>query len=51
MSSPTEYLEIIHNNPFAFSKVFYIFFSELEPIENNVLLSYLLLPLVLYPAS
>ncbi|WOF16292.1 hypothetical protein F1737_05975 [Methanoplanus sp. FWC-SCC4] len=41
----------LYNNPFVFGKVIHTFFKSLDKKENGQLLSYLVLPLVLYPSS
>lgn len=47
MTAAIEHLEVIHNNPFIFSTALTEFYSELGAIKNNILLAYLVLPLVL----
>lgn len=43
--------ETIHNNPFILAPLFPAFYSSYSSRENDLLLSYLVLPLVLYPKS
>lgn len=42
---------IIHNNPFILASLFELFYASLPKKPKNILLSYLVLPLVLYPPS
>jgi len=51
MSSMINHLKILYNNPFIFSYILYCFYKELPQKSNNLLLSYLVFPLSLYPAS
>lgn len=44
-------ISLIYNNPFIFSPIFVEFYSNTSRIEKNILLSYLVLPLVLYRPS
>lgn len=51
MSKPVEYIDSLYNNPFLFTPVFSDFYASLDWKPNNLLLGYLVLPLVLYPSS
>lgn len=51
MTRAIESLGIIHNNPFILAPLFLTFYKNISPRPQNQLLSYLVLPLVLYPAS
>lgn len=51
MSNAVRYLGTLYSNPFIFGPVFHSFYKSLSKKDNSVLLSYLVLPLVLYPAS
>lgn len=51
MSKAIKYLGTLYNNPFIFGHVLYTFYKALSEKDNSVLLSYLVLPLTLYPAS
>jgi len=51
MSNAIQSFAVIHNNPFIFGPLFPSFYASLGEKQNSVLLSYLVLPLVLYPAS
>ena len=47
MSNAIQNFEIIYNNPFILTPLFHSFYKEISGKPKNVLLSYLLLPLVL----
>jgi hypothetical protein len=51
MSNAIESYAIIHNNPFILTPLFEVFYDSVPRKPKNILLSYLVLPLVLYPAS
>jgi len=51
MSKYTENLYTIHNNIFVLTPLFIEFYSNLQVTPKNILLSYLVLPLVLYEQS
>src|SRR5687768_12968161 len=51
MNNPIDSYAIIHNNPFTLAPLFGEFYSSVTPVPKNFLLSYLVLPLVLYPTS
>ena len=51
MPNAISHLESIYNNPFVFSSIIYHFFSNIALKDKNILLSYLVLPLVLYPET
>jgi len=51
MSTAIDSYTIIHNNPFILSPLFELFYASLPKKPKNILLSYLVLPLVLYPPS
>ena len=51
MSKAIQYLGTLYNNPFIFGHVLHTFYKALSEKNNGVLLSYLILPLTLYPAS
>lgn len=42
---------VIHNNPFILAPLLELFYEPLPKKPKNILLSYLVLPLVLYPPS
>lgn len=44
----SDHLYILHRTPFALAPVIHSFYQEWEPIENDILLSYLILPIVTY---
>ena len=44
---PLDHLHTLHNNPFLLEPVFPVFFEEVGPNRDNILLSYLVLPLIL----
>lgn len=46
----SDHLYALHRNPFALAPVIQSFYLEWTSIEKDVLLSYLILPLVTYPA-
>ncbi len=45
----SDHLYTLHRNPFALAPVIQNFYLEWAPIEKDLLLSYLILPLVTYP--
>lgn len=51
MSEAIRHLSILYSNPFIFSPVLFSFYNEIKNIDRNILLSYLILPLSLYPES
>jgi len=51
MSNAIQSLRILHNNPFIFAPLFSPFYKSLGEKPKSFLLSYLVLPLVLYPKS
>jgi hypothetical protein len=51
MNNAIDSYSVIHNNPFTLAPLFREFYSSLPPAPKNLLLSYLVLPLVLYPES
>ena len=51
MSKAIQYLGTLYNNPFIFGHALHAFYKGLSEKNNGVLLSYLVLPLTLYPAS
>lgn len=51
MSNAIDSYTVIHNNPFILAPLFELFYASLPKKPKNILLSYLVLPLVLYPPS
>lgn len=51
MSNAIGSYAVIHNNPFILAPLFELFYASLPKKPKNILLSYLVLPLVLYPPS
>lgn len=51
MSKYVDSVYKINNNIFIFTPLFVVFYKNLQPNPKNLLLSYLVLPLVLYKAS
>lgn len=51
MSKYVESIYKLHNNIFIFTPLFLVFYKNLKPSSKNLLLSYLVLPLVLYKTS
>lgn len=51
MSNAIQSLGVLHNNPFIFAPLFSPFYKSLGEKPKSFLLSYLVLPLVLYPKS
>jgi hypothetical protein len=51
MSNAIQSFAVIHNNPFIFGPLFPSFYGSLGEKPKGILLSQLVLPLVLYPAS
>lgn len=51
MSNAIQSFRVLHNNPFIFGPIFRSFFESLGEKSKSILLSYLVLPLVLYPES
>lgn len=51
MSNAIQSLGALHNNPFIFAPLFSPFYKSLGEKPKSFLLSYLVLPLVLYPKS
>ena len=51
MSKSIKHLGILYNNPFVLGHVLYSFYKELGDKDRSILLSYLVFPLSLYPAS
>lgn len=50
MSSPVEHLYTLQRSPFALAPVIHQFYDSASPRERDLLLSYLVLPMVLYPS-
>lgn len=48
--TPVEHLFTLQRSPIALAPVIHQFFADSEPHERNFLLSYLVLPMVLYPS-
>lgn len=44
----SDHIHTLHRSPFAFAPLIHSFYDEWESIENDVLLSYLIVPLVAY---
>jgi hypothetical protein len=51
MSNAIQSFAVIYNNPFIFGPLFPSFYKSLGEKQKGILLSYFVLPLVLYPAS
>jgi hypothetical protein len=51
MSNAIQNLGVLYNNPFIFGPILRSFFESLGGKSRSILLSYLVLPLVLYPES
>lgn len=51
MSNAIQSFGVLHNNPFIFAPLFSQFYKSLGEKPKSVLLSYLVLPFVLYPES
>ena len=51
LSNAIQSLGVLHNNPFIFAPLFSQFYKSLGEKPKSFLLSYLVLPLVLYPKS
>lgn len=51
MSKFTDSIYQIHNNPFVLAPLFVEFFRHIQPKSKNILLAYLVLPLVLHEDS
>lgn len=51
MSNAIQSFGVIHNNPFILAPLFPAFYGSLPAKPKSLLLSYLVLPLVLYPIS
>ncbi|HEV2695909.1 MAG TPA: three component ABC system middle component [Verrucomicrobiae bacterium] len=51
MSNALQSLRVLHNNPFIMAPIFPAFFKTLGEKRNGMVLAYLVLPLVLPPAS
>lgn len=51
MSKYVDSIYKINNNIFIFAPIFVVFYQKLKPNPKNLLLSYLVLPLVLYKTS
>lgn len=49
MKTASDHLYTLHRNPFALAPVIQSFYLDWKPIEKDVLLSYLILPLVTFP--
>lgn len=49
-ATPVEHLFTLQRSPIALAPVIHNFFAHSEPRERDLLLSYLVLPMVLYPA-
>lgn len=50
MSTAADHLYTLHRNAFALAPVIQSFYLNWEPMEKDILLSYLVLPLVSFPA-
>ncbi|WP_449334547.1 three component ABC system middle component [Stenotrophomonas rhizophila] len=50
MSDPIEHLHTLQRSPFALAPVIHQFYDSAAPRERDLLLSYLVLPMVLYPS-
>jgi len=50
MAGPIEHLFTLQRSPIALAPVIHQFFASSQPRERDLLLSYLVLPMVLYPA-
>ena len=49
MKVPTsDHIHTLHRSPFMMAPIIHAFYSELKPSPNNILFSYLVLPLVLH---
>ncbi|MEG1089886.1 MAG: three component ABC system middle component [Acinetobacter sp.] len=44
----SEYLYTLHRTPFALAPIIHGFYQDWEPVEKDLLLSYLILPIVTY---
>ncbi|EJG0913583.1 TPA: hypothetical protein KDY48_004638 [Vibrio parahaemolyticus] len=51
MASAVEHIEVFHQNSYILSPILENFFKHTESREKDILLSYLLFPLILYPES
>lgn len=51
MNEAIKNIGTLYNNPFVFGKIIHTFYSSYEKREKDILLSSLILPLSLYPAS
>ena len=51
MSKAVQHLGILYNNPFIFGPILHSFYKSLSDKDYDILMSYLVLPLTLYPAS
>lgn len=51
MSNAVQSLSVLHNNPFILGPLFSSFYGMLGGKPQSILLPYLILPIVLYPAS
>lgn len=51
MSNAIRSFTVIHNNPFILAPLLELFYAALPKRPKNILLSYLVLPLVLFPPS
>ncbi|MBZ2621175.1 three component ABC system middle component [Xanthomonas phaseoli] len=49
-SSPVEHLYTLQRSPFALAPVIHQFYDGMVPRERDLLLGYLVLPMILYPA-
>lgn len=49
MIGSIEHIFTLQRSPFALAPVIHQFFANSQPRENDILLSYLILPMVLYP--
>ncbi len=49
-ANPIEHLFTLQRSPIALAPVIHNFFAHSKPRERDLLLSYLVLPMVLYPA-
>lgn len=49
MGQAADHIYTLHRNPFALAPVIQNFYQHWVPVENDILLSYLILPLVTFP--
>lgn len=51
MTDMIEHYFTLNNSPIVLAPILDAFYQELKPSKNNLLLSYLVLPMVIYPVS